>query len=221
MPRSASLASAVLAPVTTASFDVRATAFDRAHRAGQRAIAGHRDQRPLLLDRLGDQLGHRHRQRMVARDHLVDLVPRVADDELPLLRRHLRAVPAHRQHDRFDVLALAVDQRAVEVEQECVGGPGLMTRSTRRRSRRRRSRRHSPKSPPPSKSELSASTSPSSASAPASASPSKSPPCDESVSPGATADASTDRDGGLMVSAVPIGAPRGCTIMIKGGGIIM
>ena len=38
--------------------------------------------------------------------------------KLPLLLGQLGAVAAHRQHDRFDVLALAVDQRAVEIEQE-------------------------------------------------------------------------------------------------------
>jgi hypothetical protein len=46
----------------------------------------------------------------------------VADDEAALLVRHLGAVPPQRQHDRLHVLALAVDQRPVQIEQEGLGG---------------------------------------------------------------------------------------------------
>ena len=122
MPASASMTSAVLAPVTTASFDVRAKRFTALTAPGSARYPDTAISARFSATASAISWVHRHRQRVVARDDLVDLVPRVSDDELPLLRGHLGAVAAHRQHDRFDVLAFAVDQRAVEIEQKGVRG---------------------------------------------------------------------------------------------------
>ena len=91
------------------------------HRARQRAVAGLGEERVLLRDGRVDELAHRDGERVVARDHLVDLVPGVADDEAALLVGQLGAVAPHRQHHRLDVLPLAVDQRPVEIEQKRFG----------------------------------------------------------------------------------------------------
>ena len=94
---------------------------DQVHRAGKRPVPALGEDGVLLFDGGIDELAHGDRQRVVAHHHRVDLVPRVTDDEAPLLVGHLGAVAAQRQHHGFDVLALAVDQRSVEVEQKGFG----------------------------------------------------------------------------------------------------
>ena len=130
----------------------------------------------------------------------------------------LGAIAPRREHDRLDVLAFAVDQRAVEVEQECVGRdndaevPAAEVAAVEAAAA-------AEVAAAVNVVELSASTSwPPSSPSLSPWSPSLS--C-ESVSPGSCADASTASGWSLMVSALPIGAPDGCTTMIIGGGIIM
>ena len=120
-PSSASMASAVLAPVTTASFDVRPSRSTTAGTPGNVRSPVTATIARFSSTACAISAVHVDRQAVVAHDHRVDLVPRVTDDEAALVVGQLLAVAAHGEHDRFDVLALAVDQRAVEVEQECVG----------------------------------------------------------------------------------------------------
>ena len=96
-----------------------AKALDGFARPRQRLVSLVREESPLLVHRTRDELVHAHLQPMVAANHGVDLIPRVADHEMLLGAVNLDVPTPQGQNDRLHVVTLGVDQGSVEIEEKC------------------------------------------------------------------------------------------------------